>query len=51
MMGIVLAAAARHIAVPALWIVGRRLVDMKRRLGVLARSARAALADAGRRLC
>jgi hypothetical protein len=51
MMGIVLAAAAGDFAVPALWIVGRRLVDVKRCLGVLMGSARAALADACPRLC
>jgi hypothetical protein len=51
MMGIVLTATARHFAVAALRIVGRRLADAKRCLGVLMRSARAALANARRRLC
>jgi len=51
MMAIVLATAAGHFAVSALWIVGRWFFDLKRRLGVLVRSAWAALADASRRLC
>jgi len=51
MMGIVLAAAAGNFAVAALRIVGGRLLEVKRLLGVLMRSARAALANAGRRLC
>ena len=50
MMAIVFAAAG-YFAVPALRIVGRRLADMQRLLCVLMRSARAALADAGWRLC
>ncbi len=51
MMGIVFAAAAGNFAVAALRIVGGRFLDVKRLLGVLMRSARATLADAGRRLC
>jgi len=51
MMAIVFAAAAGYFAVPALRIVGWRLVDMQRLLCVLMRSARAALANAGWRLC
>jgi len=51
MMAIVFAAAAGNLAVPALLIVGRRLVDVQRLLGILVRSARAALANAGWRLC
>jgi len=51
MMAVVFAAAAGHFAVAALWIVGRRFVDVERLLGVLVRSARATLANARRRLC
>ncbi len=51
MMAVVFAAAAGYLAVPALRIIGRRFVDVKRLLCVLMRSTRAALADAGRRLC
>ena len=51
MVGVVLAAAAGNFAVAALRIVGGRFLDVKRLLGVLMRSARATLANAGRRLC
>jgi hypothetical protein len=50
MMGIVFAAAAGNFAVAALRIIRRRFVDVERLLGVLMRSARAALANARRRL-
>jgi hypothetical protein len=51
MVAIVFATTARYFAVPALRIVGRRLLDVERLPGVFMRSARAALADARRRLC
>jgi len=51
MMAIVFAAASGYLAVPALWIVARRFLDVERLLGVFVRSPRAALADARRRLC
>jgi hypothetical protein len=50
-MAVAFAAASRYLAVPALRIVGRRLLDMERLLGVFVRSAWAALADARRRFC
>jgi len=51
-MAVVFAAAAGHFAMPTPWVVvGGRLVDVERLLGVLMRSARAALANARRRLC
>jgi hypothetical protein len=49
MMAVVFAAAPGYFAVAALRIVGGRFLDMKRLLGVLMRSARAALANARRR--
>jgi hypothetical protein len=47
---VMFAAAPGHFAVPALRIVGRRFLGVKRRLGVLMGSARAALANARGRL-
>src|SRR4051794_16218958 len=44
-----LAATARNLAALALTAVARRLLDLQRRLGILVRSARAALAYAVRR--
>jgi hypothetical protein len=51
MMSVVFTAAAGHFAVPALWIIGRRFADVKWLPGALVGSARAALANARRRLC
>jgi len=51
MMAVPFAAASRYLAVPALWIVGRRFIDVERLLGVFVRGARTALADTRRRFC
>ncbi|KRR20088.1 hypothetical protein CQ13_09275 [Bradyrhizobium retamae] len=48
-VGVMFAATAGHLAVPALRIVGGWLAGVKRRLGVLMGSTRAALANARRR--
>jgi hypothetical protein len=45
-VAVMFAAATRDLAVAALRIVGRRLVDVKRLPGVLMRCARAALTNA-----
>ncbi|MCK1707929.1 hypothetical protein IVA83_01775 [Bradyrhizobium sp. 143] len=49
-MAIAFAATSGYFAVPTLRIVGRRCLDVERLLGVFMGSARAALADARRRL-
>jgi hypothetical protein len=50
MMAIVLAAASGYFAVPALWIVGRRFLDVERLPWRFHEKRPAALADARRRL-
>jgi len=51
MMAIMFAAAAGYLAVSALRVVGRRFLNMQRRLGILMRSPGTALTDARARLC
>jgi hypothetical protein len=51
MMTVVLATTAGYSAVLALWVIGGWFLDAERRLGILVRSSRAALANARRGLC